>query len=280
LKCKNGDWIWVRDFANLHSEPDGIVQKTSVIVDITAEKLQAERLASAHKLLSLGQMASGIGHELAQPLAAMSLAAEVAMKQANRTQPDIEAIRSKLVRISAMIERASGIIDNMKALSRGGIEQSDAVSVSELVSGALSVVHERLESSSIKATVDIVENMPPVFVPGHMYQNIIVNLLANAIDAYEERKSGGAVSNEIRLTARTTDSGGAMLTVRDWAGGIPSNALAHIFDPFYTTKGPDRGTGLGLAVSYSVIRDTGGQIEVENLDGGAAFKILFPKQKV
>jgi C4-dicarboxylate-specific signal transduction histidine kinase len=71
-------------------------------------------------------MASGIGHELAQPLAAMSLAAEVAMKQANRTQPDIDAIRSKLVRISAMIERASGIIDNMKALSRGGIEQSDA----------------------------------------------------------------------------------------------------------------------------------------------------------
>ena len=114
-----------------------------------------------------------------------------------------------------------------------------------------------------------------MLVPALLFQQVLINLIGNACDAYMDTRHPETDGRTIRIEAQT-DSGQIRLQVMDQAGGVHPDMIGHIFEPFFTTKGPDKGTGLGLAVCYGIVRQAGGRLSVRNEAGGAVFEILLP----
>jgi PAS domain S-box-containing protein len=272
LRHKDGHYIWIRDAATVIAAPDGSCRTINYVQDITAEKLQAEQLTHAQKLLSMGELVSGIGHELGQPLAAISLAAEVGLMGLKRQPPSLTLVESKFERILAMTERAVSIIDHMRASNLDEVHHKSVVVVDELLTAAMTIMQDRVRLEDIRFTTDVPAGMPAVSVPVLLFQQVLINLISNACDAYH----GSERERVVALSARPKSDGTVSIFVRDHAGGIPEQHLTRIFEPFFTTKGPDRGTGLGLSMCYAIVRKAGGELSVYNENDGAVFEIVIP----
>jgi C4-dicarboxylate-specific signal transduction histidine kinase len=189
-----------------------------------------------------------------------------------RETPSLTLVESKFERILAMTERAVAIIDHMRASNLDEVHHKSIVSVDELLSAAMAIMHERVRLENISFTTDIPDDLPAVPVPILLFQQVLINLISNACDAYH----GTARDRIVDLYARLTSNGTVSIYVRDHAGGIPEQHLTRIFEPFFTTKGPDRGTGLGLSMCYAIVRKAGGELSGYNEQDGAVFEISLP----
>jgi PAS domain S-box-containing protein len=276
LRTGSGSWIWVRDAGQVTRGADGSYVTIMILHDVTEEKERQERLASAERMLSLARLTTGIGHEMNQPLTGIRFAAEAAELMLTRERPDIGRAREKFQVIQNLVDRTTQIIKDMKSLSQGTSRISENVAVRDMAEMALEVMRERMHRGAITLTLDMPEDLPRVSVPVADYQHVLINLLANAIDAYEGATGATDPARRIEIIARARDDGPVVLAVRDHAGGIPLPMLPRIFDPFFTTKGPDRGTGLGLSISQSIVTRSGGLLQVRNHAAGAEFEIIFP----
>ena len=276
LQHKDGNYIWRRDTAAAMAPGDEVSIVSGYALDITTKKEQAAKLDQARRMLSLGELASGLGHEIGQPLMAISLAAENAIMDLDQDRPNVSGAMRRLDMIASLTSRAGAIIDNMRSFGRKESQATVLTRLSDIVADALDTVRGRLAQERIEAVVDVQPSLPPVVVPPLLFQQVLINLIANACDAYRDSRAPDTAEPRKVWIVGKTDTGRILLQIRDRAGGIPPEMIDRVFEPFFTTKGAVSGTGLGLSVCYAIIRQAGGLLSVRNETDGAVFEISLP----
>jgi PAS domain S-box-containing protein len=241
------------------------------IRDITKHKDAAAKLIQASKLSTLGEMATSVAHELNQPLNVIRMAAGNSRRKISKGTATYEYLNAKLERIEEQTARAAAIIDHMRMFGREANEELEPINARAVVTNALDLMGEQLRLAGIEIVTEFSEDC--LLILGHSIQmeQVILNLLTNAIDAMA--KSAGDKKVTLRVFK---DDKGVHITAEDTGSGIPEDLLPRIFEPFYTTKEMGKGTGLGLSVSYGIINDMNGTIVADNIDGGARFTITLP----
>jgi two-component system, NtrC family, C4-dicarboxylate transport sensor histidine kinase DctB len=234
------------------------VQKTLAVAEQT--------LAQSSKLAALGEMSAAVSHELNQPLAAMKTYLAGARLLLRRNRPE-EAL-SSFGRIDGLIERMGAITRQLKSYARKGGEAFSPVNMGDALASSLSMMEPQLRHRQVRIS-QILPDMPVLVMGDRMrIEQVMVNLLRNALDA---TKSVNDPEIEIILAAGET----ATLTVRDNGDGIEE--IEALFEPFYTTKQPGDGIGLGLAISSGIVNDLGGRLTARNgQHGGAVFEMQLP----
>ncbi|MGU3492820.1 ATP-binding protein [Xanthobacteraceae bacterium A53D] len=250
-------------------------------MDQTSKRIEENNLYQMSKLASLGEVATGLAHEINQPLGVIRLAATNALTGLHKGMPD-DHMEAKLNRIIQQTVRMSRIIDHMRIFGRKSgvrLEPSDPM---EAVDGALQVVGAQLRLENVSIAVSGSSEDMRVLCRQDQLEQVIINLLQNARDAIRERRRTigtnylGAIAIEMNLDQSDPTSPSITISVKDNAGGVPEHVLDKVFQPFFTTKPPGQGTGLGLSVSFGIIRDHGGTLTVENAFEGAIFTIRLP----
>ena len=232
------------------------------------ENLQVaeQTLAQSSKLAALGEMSAAVSHELNQPLAAMKTYLAGAMLLLKRRRSD-EAL-SSFQRIDDLIERMGAITKQLKSYARKGGDAFEPMDIRLSVSAALAMMEPQLKRRHVRITRNIPRE--PVMVMGDKIrlEQVLINLLRNAIDA---SKTVADPQVDILLTGGEV----AIINVRDNGDGVDD--LDALFEPFYTTKAPGDGVGLGLAISSGIVNDFGGRLTARNgQDGGAVFEVEIP----
>ncbi|SFK93638.1 sensor histidine kinase [Falsiroseomonas stagni] len=240
------------------------------------ERERVAQLAQASKLAQLGELATGMAHELNQPLTAITLAAQNAMKQLERGALDAPSLAARLDRILQMARRASTVIDHMRIFGRMDGEASAPITLAAAVRGARDLLAFKLERHRVRVVDTLPPDLPPVVGQAVPLEQVLVNLIANACDAYGEPPADADAPPRLIAIAAAATEGWVCLTVRDEAGGIPPDILPRIFAPFFTTKPVGQGTGLGLSISYGIINDMGGTLAAESANGSTTFVITLP----
>ena len=248
---------------------DGSCIGRLVILDDITEREELERkLVQADKLSSIGLLAAGVAHEVNTPLAVISTYAQMLAKQVAGDEQ-----KSKLLdKIARQTFRASEIVNSLLNFSRTSSTAFEDIDLNRVVRETLTLLEHQLQKASVQLECDLEEVLPLIRGNAGKLQQVFLNLFINARDAME---SGGT----LRVTTKP-DSMGVQVEVSDSGPGIPRENLARIFDPFFTTKGARKGTGLGLSVSYGIVEEHGGVIEVESKPGeGTVFRLQFPAAK-
>jgi two-component system C4-dicarboxylate transport sensor histidine kinase DctB len=234
------------------------VQKNLEVAELT--------LAQSSKLAALGEMSAAVSHELNQPLAAMKTYLAGARLLLQRKRPD-EAL-SSFQRIDDLIDRMGAITRQLKSYARKGGEAFEPVDLRNCLSSALSMMEPQLKLRVVRITRTLPRAPVMVMADRIRLEQVIINLLRNALDA---TKDVAQPQIDLLLTAGET----AVLSVRDNGHGIAE--LDNVFEPFYTTKKPGEGVGLGLAISSGIVTDLGGRLTAHNGDGGGAvFEVHLP----
>lgn len=263
--------LWRRRMADRLAIEANANAQLEARVDARTSELRAtqDQLVQASKLTALGQMSAGISHELNQPLAAIMNFAENGGKllELGRTND----VRGNLDLIAGQVSRADQIIQNLRGFARAEEEVIGPVDLNDAIAEALALMHAALEKSM--TTIQRDGPKSPLMVVGGQVrlQQVIVNLISNALDAIADQNT-----KKIHLTTKTTPTR-AVLAIRDTGPGIAEPE--RVFEPFYTTKqlGASKGLGLGLSISYGIIGSFGGQLSCANApEGGAMFTITLP----
>lgn len=274
LRRPDGTSILVREHLRVVERlPDGTAEVAGYLRDITAERDIEMKAEAAGRLATLGEMAAGLAHELNQPLAVMSLAADNGARALQRKgAAAIPDVLERLERIGVQGRRARDIVDHLRVFGRAQEEgEAEPVSLAEAVDGALVLTRAALRDVGIRVERDIPADLPPVMARLIPLEQTIVNLLLNARDAITDAAQH---EGRIKISADST-AAGVTLTITDNGGGIPEAVMYRMFEPFYTTKPPGKGTGLGLPICHATMRAFGGGIEAANVAHGACFTLHF-----
>ncbi len=270
----DGTYRWIRNTGSQTVNEVGNILIAGFTFDITDQKATEEQLAQAQKILGLGLIATGIGHELGQPLGAISLAAEsglLALRPGDAAGLDFA--EAKLRRIIALTERASGIIATMTAADSDSTLPRTLLPIGELIGNAVATTRERCARAGVTVRVRCPAGGIVVDVARLTFELALTNLIENAVDAYAGQPG------EIEIVAEVDDAV-VRLRVKDRAGGIPAEAVGKVFEPFYTTRRAAGGKGLGLSTCFAIVQRAGGTISAANVDGGAEFEITLPMADV
>jgi PAS domain S-box-containing protein len=257
---------------------DGAVRMLGVCMDITHRKedegemlrLRAE-LAHVGRMSTMAQLASGLAHELNQPLGAILRNAEAAELLLQRSPPDLEELRSILADICKDDHRAGEVIDHMRALvKRRGLERVK-LHVAELVDEVMVLVQPDAVSRKVRLGVEVPRALPPVQGDRVHLQQVLLNLILNGMDAMAEVP---AERRRLVVRARQADAGTIEVAIADSGHGVAAAKLARLFEPFFTTK--PEGMGLGLPISATIIAAHGGRIWADSGATGATFYFTVP----
>jgi PAS domain S-box-containing protein len=233
--------------------------------DVTQRERMEEQMSQTEKLTSLGLLAAGVAHEVNTPLAVISNYIQMLAKQ----MPEGDPRQSIIEKIVKQTFRASEIVNNLLNFSRTGPSALADVDVNRVVEETLSLVAHPLKTSQIQVVKHLTDGLPAVRGSANKLQQVFLNLFLNARDAMP---TGGIL--EVRTGAH---NGSVEIEVADTGNGIPRDHIHKIFDPFFTTKPGGRGTGLGLSVSYGIIKEHAGKIDVRSAPGrGTSFHVEFP----
>ncbi|UCD88090.1 MAG: PAS domain S-box protein [Desulfobacterales bacterium] len=255
----------------------GIIATT---VDITESLEKETQLIQASKMSTLGEMATGVAHELNQPLSAIQIGADF-FQNIVREGGEIPLEELALVseQIASQVARAVSIINHMREFGRKTEIQREKVDINEPLRAVFALLGEQLRVRGVKLLLDLQDDLPPVFADSNRLEQVFIDLVVNARDAMEEGKErleGETFQNTLKVKTFREDSQ-VVVTIADTGPGIPDDVKEKIFEPFFTTKEVGKGTGLGLSISYGIVKDYDGTIEVESeVDKGTTFKITFP----
>lgn len=229
-----------------------------------------DELVQAAKLAVLGQMATGITHELSQPLGAIRTLSANAVEFMHRG--DLATAEKNLGIVGQLAEQAGGIITPLKTFARKSPAVSVAVDVAQAVDAALFLFDARLKKMNVTVNRNFGPKSEIAWCDQNRLQQVLVNLIGNAIDAMADEPE-----RRLSFSAERASSGQLALAVSDSGFGFTEKALEHLFEPFFTTKQPGEGLGLGLTISRDILRDFGGDLLAGPAPGGGArFVILLP----
>jgi hypothetical protein len=263
-------------FVNIHATMAHYRGKDVVIfsaTDVTGLVEKDAQLIQASKMKTLGEMSAGMAHELNQPLNAIKLGSDF-LKLAAESGAELPKERFKLVaeEMSAQVDRAAGIITHLREFGRKSDLTPDAVDINVPIHGVFAIIGKQLALQNIEVDLELAVGLPKVLAHANRLEQVFFNLVVNARDAIMASGGGG----EIAIRSFMED-GRVAVTVADTGGGIAPGDIQKIFEPFFTTKKAGEGMGLGLAISYGIIKDYGGEIQVGSEVGeGTTFKLIFP----
>ncbi|MEO7539570.1 MAG: ATP-binding protein [Pyrinomonadaceae bacterium] len=245
-------------------------QQTGAIIvleNVSSRVKLEETLQQSEKLSSIGLLAAGVAHEVNTPLTGVSSYTQMLLGMIPETDPK-HALLQKMQR---QTDRATNIVGNLLNFSRAGHSEEFAeAEINKLLTDTLQLLEPQLRKSNIEIVKDYAEDTPSISCSAGKLQQVFTNLILNARDAMY---GGGTIT--LRTFAEGQDT--VVVEVIDTGEGIPAENLKKVFDPFFTTKGVGNGTGLGLAVTYGIIQEHNGTIEVHSLDRqGTTFKLVFP----
>ncbi len=226
-----------------------------------------KRLAQAEKMASVGRLASGVAHEINNPLTGILFYADMALE----TLPKDDALRDDMRCIVEDVDRCKKIVKDLLTYSRQSSPTKNLVRLNSLVDQSLGLIHDQRVFGNVKIEKIMPDDTIAVNVDSTQLNQVIINLVMNAGDAME---GSGTLT---LVSGRDESAGTACLTISDTGCGIPEEDLPNIFDPFFTTKLPQKGTGLGLSIVYGIIKENGGSIAVkETSPAGTTFIIELP----
>jgi PAS domain S-box-containing protein len=253
--------------APLQADSQGRTGALVVLEDVTSRMRLEEQLQQREKLSSIGLLAAGVAHEVNTPLTGVSSYTQMLMGMFPETDPKYALLQ----KVRRQADRASDIVNNLLNFSRtGGATEFTELSVNQVMDDTLQLLEPQLRHSQIEIVRAYDPNLPLAYGNAVKLQQIFTNLILNARDAILE---GGRIT----LFTASTDEDTIVIEISDTGMGIAPENVAKIYDPFYTTKGVGRGTGLGLAVSYGIVQEHSGHIAVESLPGkGTTFRITLP----
>jgi two-component system NtrC family sensor kinase len=248
-----------------------------VLVDDITDRIELEtQLSQAEKLSSIGLLAAGVAHEVNTPLAVISSYTQMLAKQMRPLLEENQRLAPVLEKITQQTFRASEIVNGLLNFSRTGGAEFSSVDLNRLLHDTFTLLEHQFKTAGIRVETEFEPRLPRIHGNEGKLQQVALNLLLNARDAMH-----GCADARIRITTR--ESGGrVLLLIQDFGTGIEPENLKRIFDPFFTTKtqprqGQHKGTGLGLAVSYGIMQEHGGTMQVESTVGtGTVFRLEFP----
>jgi histidine kinase len=270
-------------YVNIRISPTEFPGQKALLVttsDIT-KRLEAEQqLIQGSKMATLGEMATGVAHELNQPLSVIKTASSFCMKKIRKGEPISENVLfSMLEKVDSNVDRASKIIHHIRMFARKTDLKLTPVQLNEVLHNAFEIFSQQLKVRGIEVVWDLDPNLTKIKGDSGRLEQVFINLILNARDAIEEKwgqREPGPGEKCITLKTKV-QAGRVIAEVRDTGLGIPNNHLDKIFDPFFTTKEVGKGTGLGLSISYGIVKDCNGDIRAESLPGGGAcFRLIFP----
>ncbi|WP_249678003.1 PAS domain-containing sensor histidine kinase [Pseudomonas abieticivorans] len=271
---ENAWWVW--SDRGVFDERGQLLEVQAVGRDNTEVRRTQQQLTQSAKMATLGEMATGLAHEINQPLNVMRMAIVNVLKRLSNGDVQIDYLQDKLNRIDAQVQRAARVVDHMRVFGRRSEIEQQLFNPKQAVEGTLSLLHEGMKGKGVELRVpDITLELN---VRGHVDQleQVLINLMVNARDALlSKREKNRDFEPWIQVLAEH-DERSVRLLVQDNGGGIDPRLLEKIFEPFFTTKPVGVGTGLGLSVSYGIIENMGGRLSVGNTEEGARFCIELP----
>jgi len=248
--------------------------------DITETMEKDAQLIQAGKMTTLGVMAAGMAHEINQPLNVIQVSADYILKILRKGQA-VEPAELKTVAedIIAGVERASFVIKHVRDFSRQSEITRSRVDINAPIRDVFKILGHQLKAHDIEVTLDLDDCLPAIMSDHNRLEQVFVNLVSNAIDAIDEKKDHPEIEDPSRrLVIRSfCDHGRAAVEVSDSGIGMSENVRSKLFEPFFTTKKVGKGTGLGTSISYGIVRDYDGHIEVASEPGkGTTFRLTFP----
>ena len=274
LKKDNEEFpIILSTFTIEHKEGQPAVQAW-VSMDLTERKRLEQDLVQSSKLAALGELISGITHEINNPLTTIMGYAQILLKKFSNSSsfPSLEKVQRDLWTISNEAERTTKIVRNLLTFARKYQPEQNMLSVNEVVESTLSLRSYELKTNNIEIDKELDPNIPLLLADFNQLQQVLLNLINNAAQAMEKM-----VGQRI-LTIRTSEINRTIrIQITDTGSGIPEENLKRIFDPFFTTKEVGVGTGLGLSICFGIIKEHGGKILVESEEGkGTTFFVDLP----
>jgi PAS domain S-box-containing protein len=249
------------------SGDDAVVGTLLLIEDITDQVQLEEQLQISEKMASIGLLAAGVAHEVNTPLTGISSFTQMLLEGADPTDPKTVLLE----KIERQTFRAAKIVNGLLNLSRPGSASNERIEVdlNAVITDVFSLLEHQFTVGSIKARRDLATAAMPVMGIEHQLQQVFLNLFLNARDAMP---SGGWLSVTTRIEGESV-----IAEIADTGLGIPSEQLARIYDPFFTTKAIGRGTGLGLSITYGIVREHAGTINCDSAVGqGTRFTLALP----
>lgn len=275
IRHRDGHYLWFETASRAIRETytGAVVEVVSVSRDITA-RIQAEEnkrrledeLAHTTRLITLGELASGIAHEINQPLAAVvnyASASQRYLQGIGGDQAAVDKVGQGLARITEHANHASAVIKRLRAFLRKGQRRMQALNLAEVAREAVRLCNWEAGTAQVAVSDLLPDNLPPVFADRVLLEQVLLNLLRNAIDANRERHPGAP--SQVRLEASEAD-GNLAVRVIDQGPGVSDEQMGKLFTPFYTSKAD--GLGLGLSMSRSIVEGFGGSLEALPAEGG------------
>src|SRR5216684_1272648 len=241
-----------------------------LVEDVTDQQALESQLIQSEKLAAVGQLVSGVAHELNNPLTSIAGLSEFLLEQKELGKKD----RGHLQVIQEQAVRAGRIVRNLLTFARKGSGEQLPVDLNDVIRRTLSLTSYDMKLNDITVTRELSGALPEVMGDRHGLQQVVLNLITNAAQAVAENPRERARE----ITVSTWFDGQVHLRVADTGPGIPEQVLQSVFTPFFTTKEPGKGTGLGLSITYSIVESHGGHITIEpaGTTGGAAFRVDLP----
>ena len=236
-----------------------------------SRQLQSE-LAHMDRIVTISALTSALAHEINQPLAAMRSYAQAALRFMDKDQPEYDSVRKALQGIVADNKRAAAVVNQLRDLVKKGKAHREMLDINSIINDVIGLINSEIVLRNASITLDLHPIVPVVHGDSIQIQQVLLNLLTNALDALDNQPFE---ARTITISTRPENSNGTIISISDSGGGIPPDKIQAIFAPFHTTK--PKGVGLGLAICKSIIEAHGGRIwAANNPRGGATFYLSLP----
>ncbi|MBI4500711.1 MAG: GAF domain-containing protein [Gemmatimonadetes bacterium] len=250
------------------AESDGWV--VALVEDVTEQKALETQLIQNEKMVAVGQLVSGVAHELNNPLTSIAGLSEFLLEQGAPNEREREHLRV----IQEQAERAGRIVRNLLTFARKGPADYGDVDFNDIVQRTIMLIGYELKLRDVQLEIRLSPNLPAVRGDRYELQQVVLNLVTNAVHAVADNP--GEKPRRIVLSTGVSQGNQVFVRVEDNGPGIAPEHLSHIFSPFFTTKDEGQGTGLGLSISFGIVERHGGRLSVERSAGGAVFLMALP----
>jgi len=277
-RCKDGKVIWAQASVARVSQA-GPEMYIGTVIDITESKraqdsLRATQseLARVAQLTTIGQMAASIAHEIKQPLTSIVMGSNAGLRWLAKEPPDLKEVRACLDLIADNGDRASQVIDSIRAMFQKGSNEREPLDVNQIIGDTLELVRDAAQKKRIALKGELADDLRPVFGNRVQLQQVMLNLFTNAIEAMDTELDG---RRQLRVSSTRSAHDSVLITVADSGPGLPPKDINRIFDPFFTTK--PQGMGMGLSICRSLIEAHNGRLSARSgAERGAVFEITLP----
>ncbi len=244
--------------------------------DITERRLAEQQLLQSSKMASVGEMATGVAHELNQPLNVIKMASQFILDGIKEKYATEDFLRERVDKIIVQVDRAAHIINHLREFGRKSDYDFGMIDPHKPIRVAFDMLGEQLRLHSIIPVLELDTSLPSIRGDIHKLEQVFINMIVNAKDAFEEMKNSLQEKNILVKSYFKEQQGIIYIEFSDNGPGIPEEIRDRVFEPFFTTKEVGKGTGLGLSISYGIIKAHGGTIEVASNDRGTTFTISLP----